>query len=161
MNSFKNSFLHNTLAINKNLTNLNKLYKERIELLEQELSNEDIDNKNNNLYEDSNTDLFIKLSEINNETHYQNEDIKNENEFFHKLKHFNTESEKGNITILEEIDLPIENTNDDKDTSLRLSKETKKALEEVRFDFIDHYREKMSYSQAISLLIKIYIYKTQ
>lgn len=133
MNSFKNSLFDNTLAINKNLTTLNKLYKERIEILEKKLSNEEMDSNNDNVHTD------------------------NYDDFFHKLKHFNTESEKDSITILSEIDLPIENTNDDKDTSLRISKETKKALEEVRFDFIDHYREKMSYSQAIYVLIEIYI----
>lgn len=102
MNSIENSLLDNALAINNNLIEQNKLYKERIDILE---------------------------------------------------KHINGNMSEQNI--FNNIILPVEDSNN-KDTSLRVSDKTKKALEEVRFDFIKHYREKLSYSQSIYLLIEIY-----
>lgn len=102
MNNIENNLIDNALAINNNLIEQNKLYKERIDLLESSIK-----------------DISPQQNVMNN------------------------------------IMLPRENSNS-KDTSLRISDETKKALEQVRFDFIEHYRENLSYSQTIFLLIEIY-----
>lgn len=96
--------IKNLSEINKKLASLNKLYEDRITLLEKKLFNE----------------------------------------------------ENTSVSVVDEVDISSIVESDSNGTNMRISFEIKEALENIRLDFEQQYRRKLSLSQVVHILLKLY-----